>query len=127
MTNGEKIQTILDIDRDCAEVSSKNGIITFSVPQDWWDAECRESKQNMFDYLTAVAKGMLEGEKIADADWIKAIKDIKADIEAVIDKIDYQLMDIDISACNIDHYNRSKKLVESILEIVNEHTKELMK
>ncbi len=125
MTHGEKIQTILDIDKDCTEVSSKNGMITFSVPQEWWYAEYQEPKQNMFDYLTAVAKGMLEGEKIADANWVKAIKDIKAEIQEVIDNIDYQLMDIDISACNVDYYNRSKKLVESILEIVNEHTKEL--
>lgn len=42
MTNGEKIQTILDIDQDCTEVYGKNGMMTFSVPQDWWDAEYEE-------------------------------------------------------------------------------------
>lgn len=42
MTNGEKIQTILDVDRDCTEVHGKNGIMTFSVSQDWWNAEYKE-------------------------------------------------------------------------------------
>lgn len=42
MTNGEKIQTILDVDRDCTEVHGKNGIMTFSVSQDWWNAEYQE-------------------------------------------------------------------------------------
>lgn len=42
MTNGEKIQTILDIDKDCTEVYGKNGMMTFSVPQDWWNAEYKE-------------------------------------------------------------------------------------
>ena len=42
MTNGEKIQTILDIDKDCTEVYGKNGMMTFSVTQDWWNAEYKE-------------------------------------------------------------------------------------
>ena len=42
MTNGEKIQTILDIDKDCTEVYGKNGMMTFSVSQDWWNAEYKE-------------------------------------------------------------------------------------
>lgn len=42
MTNGEKIQTILDIDKDCTEVYGKNGMMTFSVPQDWWFAKYEE-------------------------------------------------------------------------------------
>ena len=49
MTNGEKIQTILDIDKDCTEVYGKNGMMTFSVPQDWWNAEYKEptTKNNL--------------------------------------------------------------------------------
>ena len=43
MTNGEKIQTILDIDRDCTEVHSDNGTITFTVTSDFWNAEYKES------------------------------------------------------------------------------------
>ena len=46
MTNGEKIQTILDIDKDCTEVYGKNGMMTFSVPQDWWEAEYEEPTKN---------------------------------------------------------------------------------
>lgn len=39
MTNGEKIQTILDVDRDCTEVHGENGTMTFTVTQDFWNAE----------------------------------------------------------------------------------------
>ena len=42
MTNGEKIQTILDIDRDCTEVHGENGTMTFTVTQDFWNAEYTE-------------------------------------------------------------------------------------
>lgn len=42
MTNGEKIQTILDIDKDCTEVYGKNGMMTFSVTQERWEAEYKE-------------------------------------------------------------------------------------
>ena len=45
MTNGEKIQTILDVDRDCTEVHGKNGTMTFTVTQDFWDAEYKEPTQ----------------------------------------------------------------------------------
>ena len=43
MTNGEKIQTILDVDTYCTEVHGENGIMTFSVSQDWWNTEYKES------------------------------------------------------------------------------------
>ncbi len=42
MTNGEKIQTILDIDRDCTEVYGENGTMIFTVTQDFWNAEYKE-------------------------------------------------------------------------------------
>lgn len=42
MTNGEKIQTILDVDRDCTEVHGENGTMTFTVTQDFWNAEYNE-------------------------------------------------------------------------------------
>ncbi len=42
MTNGEKIQTILNVDRDCTEVHGENGSMIFTVTQDWWEAECKE-------------------------------------------------------------------------------------
>ena len=42
MTNGEKIQTILDIDKDCTEVHGENGTMTFTVTQDFWNAEYKE-------------------------------------------------------------------------------------
>ena len=42
MTNGEKIQTILDVDRDCTEVHGENGTMTFTVTQNFWNAEYKE-------------------------------------------------------------------------------------
>jgi hypothetical protein len=42
MTNGEKIQTILDVDRDCTEVHGDNGTMTFTVTSDFWSAEYKE-------------------------------------------------------------------------------------
>jgi hypothetical protein len=42
MTNGEKIQTILDVDRDCTEVHGDNGTMTFTVTLDFWNAEYKE-------------------------------------------------------------------------------------
>lgn len=42
MTNGEKIQTILDVDRDCTEVHGENGTMTFTVTQDFWNAKYKE-------------------------------------------------------------------------------------
>lgn len=42
MTNGEKIQTILNVDRDCTEVHGENGTMTFTVTQDFWNAEYKE-------------------------------------------------------------------------------------
>lgn len=47
MTNGEKIQTILDVDRDCTEVHGDNGTITFTVTSDFWNAEYKESDSSI--------------------------------------------------------------------------------
>lgn len=45
MTNGEKIQTILDVDRDCTGVHGENGTMTFTVTQDFWNAEYKEPRK----------------------------------------------------------------------------------
>ncbi len=42
MTNGEKIQSILDVDRDCTEVHGEHGMLTFTVTPDWWNEEYKE-------------------------------------------------------------------------------------
>ena len=49
MTNGEKIETILNVDRDCTEVHGENGTMTFTVTQDFWNAEYKEptTKNNL--------------------------------------------------------------------------------
>lgn len=49
MTNGEKIQTILNIDRDCTEVHGENGTMTFTVTQDFWNAEYKESTKSKYE------------------------------------------------------------------------------
>ena len=46
MTNGEKIQTIIDVDRDCTEVHGENGTMTFTVTQDFWNSEYKEPTTN---------------------------------------------------------------------------------
>lgn len=46
MTNGEMIQTILDVDRDCTEVHGENGTMTFTVTQDFWNAKHKEPTTN---------------------------------------------------------------------------------
>lgn len=46
MTNGEKIQTILDVDRDCTEVHGDNGTMTFTVTLDFWNAEYKEPNKS---------------------------------------------------------------------------------
>lgn len=46
MTNGEKIQTILDIDRDCTDVHGENGTMTFTVTSDFWNAEYKEPNKS---------------------------------------------------------------------------------
>ena len=47
MTNGEKIQTILDVDRDCTEVHGENETMTFTVTQDCWNAEYEEPNSDI--------------------------------------------------------------------------------
>lgn len=42
MTNGEKIQSILNVDGDCTEVHGNNGTMTFTVTSDFWDSEYEE-------------------------------------------------------------------------------------
>lgn len=56
MTNGEKIQTIIDVDRDCTEVYGENGTMTFTVTQDFWNTKYKEPKTGHWiatnDYVT---------------------------------------------------------------------------
>ena len=91
MTNGEKIQAILDIDTDCTEVYGKNGIMTFSVSQDWWDAEYKEpssseiptcsddciSKIETIDYLCKHCFD--DGECFKDCDEIKHLRNMSSE------------------------------------------------
>ena len=40
MTNGDMIQTILNIDSDdCTEIRGKNGTMVIKVTQDWWESQ----------------------------------------------------------------------------------------
>ena len=39
MTNGDKLQQILNIDNNCIEVWGEDGKIFFSVTQEWWNSE----------------------------------------------------------------------------------------
>lgn len=43
MTNGDVIESILDIDKDCVEVYGKDGKMSFTVTQDWWNAPYERS------------------------------------------------------------------------------------
>lgn len=95
MTNGEKIQTILDIDKDCTEVYGKNGMMTFSVPQDWWNAEYKEpvirdngvkNELNRVKNELGVASGLEKNSKL---------EKIRAEIKAKQDAIFY----------GFDHYD----------------------
>lgn len=65
MTNGEKIQTILDVDRDCTEVHGENGTMTFTVTQDFWNAEYKEP----------TTKNDLGVDLISRTDAIRAMQD----------------------------------------------------
>lgn len=76
MINGEKIEEILDIDRDYVEVHGENGTITFTVTQEWWNAEYQdptpketlteedvlELKHRYGDEVEYVVRDMLSGE-----------------------------------------------------------------
>lgn len=95
MTNGERIQTILDVDRDCTEVHGENGTMTFTVTQDWWNAEYNEpvirdngvkNELNRVKNELGVASGLEKNSKelekdfgeldcISRADAIKAMQD----------------------------------------------------
>lgn len=65
MTNGEKIQNILNVDRDCTEVHGENGTMTFTVTQDFWNAEYKEP----------TTKNNLAVDCISRADAIKAMQE----------------------------------------------------
>lgn len=67
MTNGEKIQTILNVDRDCTEVHGENGTMTFTVTQEFWNAEYKEP----------IAKNDLGVDCISRESVLKLIYDYK--------------------------------------------------
>lgn len=76
MTNGEKIQTILDIDKDCINVHGENGKMTFTVTQDFWNSECKESRwvpvterlpENGKEVLTCNDGGFIEIQSLEDS------------------------------------------------------------
>lgn len=67
MTNGEKIQTILNVDRDCTEVHGENGTMTFTVTQEFWNAEYKEP----------IAKNDLVVDYISRESVLKLIYDYK--------------------------------------------------
>ena len=66
MTNGEKIQTILDVDRDCTKVHGENGTMTFTVTQDFWNAEYKEPT---LDKIRAEIEQTVDEEQKHDEKW----------------------------------------------------------
>lgn len=62
MTNGEKIQTILDVDRDCTEVHGENGTMAFTVTQDWWNAKYIEPLTKVNQDLTKVNQDLTKNK-----------------------------------------------------------------
>jgi len=86
MTNGEKIQTILNIDQDCTEVYGKNGMMTFSVTQDWWEAEYKEptTKNNLaVDCISRQAVIDLIQKSNADLQYYNENEQVCIDIMAL--------------------------------------------
>lgn len=46
-TNGDMINLILDVDNnDCIDVEGKDGKMSFTVTQDWWNAPYERGKDN---------------------------------------------------------------------------------
>ena len=95
MTNGEKIQTILDVDRDCTDVHGENGTMTFTVTQDFWFSEYKEptttSFKEMVDNLGITAEDV---ENAEDLDYSieplnRPKKDLGVDCISRIETIDY--------------------------------------
>lgn len=118
MTNGEKI---------IALTGREPFIDTFGSPymvftKEWWDAEYKEPKQNIFDYLTATGQGMIEGEKIANDEWIKAINAIKDDFKGQA-KRQKEKEERKSDGKVVEVFFGTKK----ILRTITKHTKELMK
>ena len=44
-TNGDLINSIFDVDRDCTDVHGENGTMTFTVTQDWWNSPYKGEKK----------------------------------------------------------------------------------
>ena len=86
MTNGEKIQTILDIDKDCTEVYGKNGMMTFSVTQDWWNAEYEEPSYSEKPNKSEIPTGSTTKNGISNKSIIYKAKESK-EIQEDLDKL----------------------------------------
>jgi hypothetical protein len=96
MTNGEKIQTILNVDRDCTEVHGENETMTFTVTQNFWNAKYKEptTKNNLgVDWDELKRKILMEVDGGTDDAWLaygevcenisNSIDDFKADLPPV--------------------------------------------
>lgn len=44
MTNGDKLQQVLNVDNDCVDVWGEDGKMFFSVTQEWWNSESDDNK-----------------------------------------------------------------------------------
>jgi hypothetical protein len=44
-TNGNVFNSIIDVDNDCVEVEGKDGKMTFTVTQKWWNAPYKGGKE----------------------------------------------------------------------------------
>lgn len=90
MTNGEKIQTILDVDRDCTEVYGENGTMTFAVTQDFWNSEYKEPG-NTIDYRRAfkIACDLLNGDILYGVDTDK-IYELMMQKDGVVSSSSYE-------------------------------------
>lgn len=83
MTNGEKIQTILDVDRDCTEVHGENGTMTFTVTQDFWNSEYKEPTTKNYFGVDCISR-----TPSIPKEWQDTFKDVDEFIEYIWDRVD---------------------------------------
>ena len=146
MTNGEKIETILDVDKDCTEVHGENGTMTFTVTQDFWNAEYKEPRkaleQEPCDKQRYVVRG-INNDKIEFIDkysvrafnrYIKFIKD-SCKYEAQIEKKALEQepkIDLDELKCKIlmevdggtdDKWLRYANVCDNISKSIDEYSR----
>lgn len=88
----------------------------------FWQSEYKEPKQNIFDFLTTTGIAMLDGEKIANAEWKQAINNIMAEIEAKNTSIE----DFADTHGWVNGLTNEHNAHEADLAIITKHTKELL-